>query len=555
MYVRQDRAARRLAVLAALVAGTLALPAVLAAAAGPQATVSVTVTGSGRVQSSPGGVDCGSTCTAAFPLGSAVRLIATPSPGSYFAGWGGSCVGSSPTCDTNADEGTQVQAQFAAGSPPTPAVHALTVSYSGEGRVTSSDPGVIDCGDNCWTSFSGGGHVVLTATPASGFVFDGWAGDCSGTGSCDVAVTGLKSVVAVFKHTNTPTDGTTDLTVSSSEPGTGHNQGRIRVSWQGGSKVVCDDECTINGVPRGKRVTIQPLPGPDTVVNDFGVYCHGSAQQCVVILADGEGVTTSFQDAETLTTSYGLNLTRSPGGSVKSVPPGIDCGGDTGCRAAFKRNITVKLTANVTSGYAFGGWSGDCSGSGTCSVSMAVSRTVSAVFRAQRDQLQVTKSGRGLGKVTTEPGGINCGRVCTYGFKRGTAVTLRAKPTKTSRFAGWSGACSGRAPCSLTIGGAADVNAAFDRCAALVFSGFGVSPTRGAVTLRVSLADRATARVRVKRGSSTLVTKTFANLSAGKKSLRVSVPGRARGSSAKVELRLNDICGRKRTRTRSVVLR
>jgi hypothetical protein len=239
------------------------------------------------------------------------------------------------------------------------------------------------------------------------------------------------------------------------------------------------------------------------------------------------------------------------------VPPGIDCGGDTGCRAAFKRNITVKLSANAdtSSGYSFAGWSGDCSGTGSCSVSMAVSRSVSASFRAARDQLRVTKSGRGLGKVTTEPAGINCGSVCTYGFKHGTAVRLRAKPTKTSRFAGWSGACSGREPCSLTISGAAEVTAAFDRCAALVFSGFVVSASRAAVTLRVSLADRAAARVRVKRGSSTLVTKTFGNLSAGKKSLRVAVPGRARGSSAKVELQLSDVCGRKRTRTRSVVLR
>jgi hypothetical protein len=48
---------------------------------------------------------------------------------------------------------------------------------------------------------------------------------------------------------------------------------------------------------------------------------------------------------------------------------------------------------------------------------------------------------------------------------------------------------------------------------------------------------------------------TFGNLSAGKKSLRVSTPARARGSSAKVEVRLNDICGRKHALTRSVVLR
>ena len=555
MEVRQDRPARRLAVLAALALTTLSLPAVVPAASEPQASISVTITGSGRVQSSPAGIDCGTTCTASFPLGAAVRLTGSPSGGSYLAGWGGACVGSSLTCDTTADEGTQVQAQFAGGSAPTPATHALTVSYSGEGRVTSGD-GVIDCGDNCWTAFSGGGHVTLNATPASGFVFDRWAGACSGTGSCDVAVTGLRSVIAVFRRSGNAT-GTAALTVTSNQPGSGHGEGKIQVSWEGHSPVVCPDDCPGDSVdvPKGKPVTVQPLPGPDTVVQDYGAYCHGTAQKCVVIIAKDEGVTTSFQDAETLTTAYGLNLTRSMGGSVTSTPPGVDCGVDNGCRAAFKRDITVRLRVSTSNGYSFGGWSGDCSGTGGCSVSMAVSRTVSVVFRAQRDQLHVTKNGRGIGKVTTEPAGIDCGSVCTHGFKRGTAVTLRAAPNKHSRFAGWSGACSGKEPCSLAIGGAVEVGAAFDRCAATDFSRFTASATHGAVVVRVSLSERATARVRVRRGSTTLVSKTFGNLSAGKKSLRVSVPGRARGSSAKVELRLNDICGRTRAVTRTVVLR
>src|SRR6185437_7882148 len=110
MEIRQDRPARRLAVLAALALTTLSLPAVVPAASEPQASISVTITGSGRVQSSPAGIDCGTTCTASFPLGAAVRLTGSPSGGSYLAGWGGACVGSSLTCDTTADEGTQVQA-------------------------------------------------------------------------------------------------------------------------------------------------------------------------------------------------------------------------------------------------------------------------------------------------------------------------------------------------------------------------------------------------------------------------------------------------------------
>ena len=353
----------------------LFLPAASPAASTPQGSISVTLVGNGRIQSSPTGIDCGSTCTATFPLESPVRLSGIPAAGFYLAGWTGDCVGSAQSCEATADENTHVQAQFVAGSASTPPVHALTVSYSGEGRVTSSQEGVIDCGSNCWTSFSGGGHVILNATAAGGFVFDGWAGDCSGTGSCDVAVSGLRSVIAVFKRTSIP-GGSSTLTIVNNNLGSAQGNGTIRISWSGHTEDCGNDECDIDGVPNGVRVRIQPLPGPNTVVDNYGGACAGTAQQCVVVLSEDAGVTTSFQNAGTLTTSYGLNLTRSAGGSVQSVPPGIDCGGDTGCNAAFKRSIAVRLTPNAANGYRFGGWSGDCGGTAGCSVSMTVSRTV-----------------------------------------------------------------------------------------------------------------------------------------------------------------------------------
>ena len=47
-------------------------------------------------------------------------------------------------------------------------------------------------------------------------------------------------------------------------------------------------------------------------------------------------------------------------GTVTSDPPGIDCG--TTCSASFPPGTTVTLTATPSSGSAFGGWSGACSG-------------------------------------------------------------------------------------------------------------------------------------------------------------------------------------------------
>jgi subtilisin family serine protease len=67
-------------------------------------TVTKAGTGTGTVTSSPSGIDCGATCSRAFPSPGSVTLSATPTGGSTFDGWtGGVCAGTG-TCvvSTNA---------------------------------------------------------------------------------------------------------------------------------------------------------------------------------------------------------------------------------------------------------------------------------------------------------------------------------------------------------------------------------------------------------------------------------------------------------------------
>ena len=73
----------------------------------------------------------------------------------------------------------------------------LTVGVSGSGTVTSTPSG-ISCGSTCSASFASGTQVTLNETPASGWVFSGWSGACSGAGSCVVTMSAAESVTAAF---------------------------------------------------------------------------------------------------------------------------------------------------------------------------------------------------------------------------------------------------------------------------------------------------------------------------------------------------------------------
>src|SRR5882672_11487998 len=75
-------------------------------------TVSKAGAGAGTVTSSPAGIACGATCSAAFSNGTAVTLTAAPAAGSTFTGWsGGGCSGTGP-CTVTISAATSVTAGF-----------------------------------------------------------------------------------------------------------------------------------------------------------------------------------------------------------------------------------------------------------------------------------------------------------------------------------------------------------------------------------------------------------------------------------------------------------
>src|SRR5262249_33144494 len=68
-------------------------------------------------------------------------------------------------------------------------------------------------------------------------------------------------------------------------------------------------------------------------------------------------------------------------GVVTSSPAGINCG--TSCSATFSSGTVVTLTASPVAGSSFSGWSGACSGTGPCHVTMSAARSVTGTFTAR----------------------------------------------------------------------------------------------------------------------------------------------------------------------------
>jgi Divergent InlB B-repeat domain len=165
-------------------------------------TVSVqkTGTGQGTVTSSPSGIDCGASCSAEvlskFPL----ALTAVPAAGSVFDHWsGGGCTGAG-ACEKKITGSRTVKAVFTAVG-----VRTLTLALAGTGTGTvKSKAAKIECTASCSPSIAAGTNVTLIATPASGSIFTGFSGACSGVKACKVQMSEARNVTATFTRIPEP---------------------------------------------------------------------------------------------------------------------------------------------------------------------------------------------------------------------------------------------------------------------------------------------------------------------------------------------------------------
>ncbi|MFO0583411.1 MAG: hypothetical protein U0229_14160 [Anaeromyxobacter sp.] len=417
-------------------------------------TLTVNNPGGGTVTSAPAGVACGATCAGSFPYGTAVTLTATPAGGA-FAGWGGACTGPA-ACTVTMTQARTVSAAFTL---------PLFFTKSGEGTVTSAPAG-LSCGASCSgtsTSFPYGATVTLTAAPAAGQIFAGWSGGaCSGSAlDCAVPMTQVRNVTATFV---VPPPQRYALAVTRS------GQGTVTSAPAG---IDCGTTCGAS-YDANTVVTLSANPAVGSVFKGWTGACSGQGTSCQVTMTADRAVTATFEVAQ------GVALTVVNGapalGIVSGQGAGIDCGPT--CNTTLPAGTAVTLSAVARAGATFDGWSVPaCGGAGVCTFVLTAPTTVTARFvtpgAGPSYPLAARSGGPGKGSVSASWTGLvnpipfDCptdAGLCVVDVPLG-GQTPRATLTPTalggSRFAGWSGDCTGPGPCVVTLSQSRLVKAVF----------------------------------------------------------------------------------------------
>jgi hypothetical protein len=189
--------------------------------------------------------------------------------------------------------------------------------------------------------------------------------------------------------------GSTGLTLTVTKAGTG--TGTVTSNPAG---INCGAGCGTQSASfaSGTSVTLTAAAAGGSTFAGWSGACAGTTA-CTVSMTQARSVTATFNGTATNQTLT-VNKAGTGTGTVTSSPAGISCG--TGCStqsASFANGTNVTLSAAPAGGSTFAGWSGACTGTGACTVSMTQARTVTATFN--------TGGGGGNGgvSVSTATGG------------------------------------------------------------------------------------------------------------------------------------------------------
>jgi len=285
-----------------------------------------------------------------------VTLTATPAAGYRFDHWGGDASGISATANIIMNAEKAVTAYFVK-------QHKLYTSTKpvGGGSINISNG-----------TYDEGGNVTLVATPATGYKFDYWERDASGT-SDNIVVTmdSEKTIIAAFSKV----EYTLETRLS---PGSGGS-----IDPPGGN------------YESGATVTLTAIPATGYRFDHWGGDASGASTTLNVAVDADKTVTAYFTKLYTLSAS--CNPTE--GGSVSPN------------RGTYDVGTTVTLTAAAELGYAFKNWSGtDNNGINPTTVTMSSDKAVTVYFTKLTAHAQEPIDGELWGQVVSIPIELSAGQ-------------------------------------------------------------------------------------------------------------------------------------------------
>jgi hypothetical protein len=268
-----------------------------------------------------------------------------------------------------------------------------TVALKGDGTVVAwgyNNDGetTVPAGLSGVTAIAAGGYHTV-ALKGDGTVV-AWGSNGNGQTTGPAGLSGATAIAAGRFHTvAVKGDGTV-----------------VAWGWNGqGETTVPAGLSGVTAIAAGDYHTVA-LKGDGTVVawgsNSNGQTTVPAGLSGVTAIAAGGNNTVALRR------TYPLNVTVAGSGRVQSTPSGIDCGAT--CNTTFVAGSPVTLSPTPSSGWAFTGWSGACSGTGACSLSMNDVKSVGATFLAAVGTGCLTGIGCASGFCVD---GFCCDRACT----------------------------------------------------------------------------------------------------------------------------------------------
>ncbi|MCL2688941.1 MAG: hypothetical protein FWE57_03710 [Chitinispirillia bacterium] len=228
----------------------------------------------------------------------------------------------------------------------------------------------------------------------------------------------------------------------------------------------------------GVQITLVAAPSAGFSFTGWSGSCTGTNTTCAVTMNQSHTVTASF--GITGAVNHTLTVRRAPpaGGSITVNGQAAFSGSQSSVSVFHPAGTTLTLAAAPSAGNMFTGWSGACTGTGSCVITMSQDREVTANFASTTNRLTVTRSPSTGGTVTLNGTSV----IGNSTHPAGAVLTLVPVPNEGYSFSNWSGACVGTGPCQVTMSADQTVTANFIS---------GSAPTQHVLTVNRSVAGTA----------------------------------------------------------------